>query len=515
MLAMGCGPGGCSKPAGEPGAPASLRTAEPSTAPAPGGDVSDAEAEEQALLPILSKEALDARVRAQRDILGERGVLFEDGGGQPVPWISKHSSEVEKDEVAETMADDMLDMLPGSSGLGAPSDGTVSVNGNALGLYVPIEPPEEGDLPLRNFHAALHALREGKDEDGKVRVLIYGASHTGADIYPGYLRSYLQERFGDGGHGFVHVAKPYRWYRHVDMTVESSKGWRTEHVQKRNAREDGLFGLLGCSMSAKRRRDYGRVIPRNGTVGARYDLYYLVQPKGGSFRVKVDGKRVATVKTRSASVGAGYHVLELEEGPHVIEIRPVGNGEVRMFGMTIERERPGVIVDTLGIGGTRASNHLKWDEALWAEHVRRRDPDLYVLAYGTNETMDEDQPIEDYAADLRAVLERFQAAAPTASCLLVGPGDFPRRLEDGGWAPRPRLAQIIAAQRDVAAVMGCAFWDTLAFMGGPMSMPTWIASQPAMGRNDGVHLTRRGYVRMGMGLTDAIMTAFDAGDPLR
>ena len=52
-----------------------------------------------------------------------------------------------------------------------------------------------------------------------------------------------------------------------------------------------------------------------------------------------------------------------------------------MFGMTVERDAPGVVVDTLGIGGTRAANILEWDEAVWGDNVRRRDPDLVTFAY--------------------------------------------------------------------------------------------------------------------------------------
>ena len=80
--------------------------------------------------------------------------------------------------------------------------------------------------------------------------------------------------------------------------------------------------------------------------------------------------------------------------------------------------------------------------------------------------------------------------------------------------PRPRLRQIVAAQQEVAQEMGCGFWDTLAFMGGEMSMPRWVAATPRMARDDHIHLTRRGYVRMGMALADALMVDFDAVDGL-
>ena len=142
-------------------------------------------------------------------------------------------------------------------------------------------------------------------------------------------------------------------------------------------------------------------------------------------------------------------------------------------------------------------------------NLARRNPDLIVLAYGTNEATDEDQSMASYRADLREVVTRLQKAAPKASCLLVGPGDFPREVDADVWTVRPRLLQIVEAQRDIAYELGCGFWDMLAFMGGSNSMHTWATSQPQMASRDHIHLTKRGYVRMGMVLTDALMSDFD------
>ncbi len=476
------------------------------------------------LLPVLNEEALTARVAAQRRLLG--GNLFEDVRGKPVPWITPQGQLPDEPETPEgedeggashSVDDTLLDSLPGSSGLGgAAGSSTIAagqhINGNALGLFVPIEGGTEGTQPLARFYRALEQLRAGQDTDGKVRVLVYGGSHTDADVYPQYIRTYLQDRFGDGGHGFVHSARPWRWYRHADYRVEGAKYWITEHAQRRKGRNDGLYGLMGCSLAASSKRAFGKVIPRGEAVGSEYELYFLRQPKGGSFQVLADGKALATVKTKAAEPGPGYHRFVLPEGQHEIEVKLQGNGEVRLFGMTIERESPGVVVDTLGIAGTRAANMLRWDETIWADNVAHRDPDLVMMFYGTNEAMDEDQPISAYEDDLRAVIARIKSAAPRASCLIMGPGDFPRRNGDGSWSTRPRIDEIIEVQRRVSADEGCGFWDTKAFMGGDLSMPLWAAAQPAMAKSDHIHFTIRGYVRIGMALVDAMMVGFDGGE---
>ncbi len=505
---LGCAPmGGCGKPreqtSNQPGASTSVsEVAVVGTSETRG--------------PVLefSLQALAARFEAQKRLLGSRGVLFEDEQGRPIVPVRPPIEDATEPDMAQNVEDALLEALPGSSGIGftRPAVG-VATNGNALGLYVPIADPSDGGEALAWFHEAIRKLAHGTDADGKVRVLVYGASHTAADVYTNYLRSYLQARFGDAGHGFIQLAKINKSYRHLDVTVESSNGWRTEHAQKRDGRTDGFYGLLGASLSSSRRKDWGRVVPSPtigpGHTGSLYDIYYLAQPAGGSFKLWLDGKQVAKVSTRGDTFGPGYHTIRVSEGSHVLELRPHGDGEVRLFGVAIEREQNGIVLDTLGINGTRAANHLAWDEAIWADNIRRRSPDLYVLAYGTNEAGDDDQPITLYEAELRAVLERFQRAVPNASCVLVGPGDFPRVLEGSGYAPRPRTSQIVAVQRAVSSDMGCGFWDMLSFMGGEMSMPMWVAAQPQMARNDFLHLSKRGYVRMGMALTDALMVDYD------
>lgn len=498
---LGCG-SGCTKP--EPGS-------EPPHVPTRAGDPDDAEREialapiDEAVLPVLSEAALEARVQAQRAVLGSRAVLFEDHSGRAVPWIS--TGDPSQDD---SLDDDLLDSLPGSSGLSVTTISGPSVNGNALGLFTPLEPDIEGrEGPLESFYAALRALAAGEDPDGKVRVLAYGASHTDADIYPHYLRTYLQERFGDGGHGFVHIAPPWNWYHHVDMRVEGVKYWLTTHAQRRKGHEDGMFGLMGTSLTASTKKAFGRVTHQNGSIASRYELYFLRQPRGGSFRLLADGKPIATVKTRAKVAAAGYHAFTLPEGAHTIEVQLVGNGAVRMFGMTAERDQPGVVVDTLGIGGTRAANMLAWDETVWADNVSHRRPDLVMLAYGTNEATDTHADIAIYERDLRAVMEKLRRVAPAAACLIVGGGDFPRLVDGATWGVRPRVAQIRRAQRLVASEYGCAFWNLHGFMGGDLSMTKWAAAHPPMARPDHIHFSKRGYVRVGMGLVDAIMAPFD------
>jgi lysophospholipase L1-like esterase len=437
------------------------------------------ESREDVKVPVFSQRILRLRTRAQERILG-RDQAIEDELGRVVP-------------AQQVVLDDGKAPRP--------------PNGNALGQFVPVE----NEVALESFHNALDALSNTPDQKNKVRIAVYGASHTQADIYSGYLRYYLQSRFGNGGPGFIPLGVERGWRHRIDFKIRASR-FKVQYVQKKTQPPNGRFGLPGIAAVGG---PNGRILisPENGTdpelTASQYGLFYAAEPFSGDIAISVDGEAPVRLPTRSKQLEARYHTFERPLGWHDVEIRSLGGGGARLFGLSVERAQPGLVLDNLGIRGTRAASMLHWDQALWEEHLRRRPPDLVLLAYGTNETTDRGQPIGTYTRDLRQVLTRLRHALPEASCVLVGPGDFPK-AKGNVWVPRPRLLEIISEQRRLAPEFGCGFWDTYAFMGGEGSMDRWVRANPRLGSPDHIHLTPRGYVRMGMVLGDALMRPYDA-----
>jgi lysophospholipase L1-like esterase len=380
------------------------------------------------------------------------------------------------------------------------------VNGNALGVFVPVE----NESALGAFHAALAKLEANQLPGGKLRILAYGASHTQADVYTSYLRHYLQSRFGDGGLGFVQMAKLDKRYHTQALQVESS-GFNIEHAQRAAYGTKGWFGLLGAAAVASSPGAFGSIrqnAERRSAMGpVELDVYAMGHERAGGLRLFIDGMQQATWSTKSANPKLVVHSAASPSGFTEATVKPVGDRGVRLYGVSVERPTPGVVVDTLGISGTRAANWLTWDEGPWAEQVQRRHPYLITLAYGTNETSDEHQPIERYERELDRVLTRLKRAAPQASCLLIGPADVAKK-QKGAWVERRRLKHIIEVQRRQASLHGCGFWDTRRFMGDG-GIARWVRAAPQMASADHVHLTRRGYVKLGLVLGDALLRAYD------
>ncbi len=359
-----------------------------------------------------------------------------------------------------------------------------------------IEDPKGGALLA--FHKSLKRTARGLDQ---TRILQFGASHTECDIFTGYLRRFMQSRFGDAGHGYLMPARPWKGYRHQDLRLDSSDGWVVDKALGATSREDGLYGLGGFSCASNSSDAWAFFGTSNttsfGRSASRFEIFFLEQPTGGRFEVLVDGQPYLIVSTYAAHLDFGVYVGRFEDGPHEIELRPLGDGEVRLLGASLERGAPGVIVDTLGIRGARAADLLDIDEDLWIAQVKHRRPDLIVLAYGTNEAGDEHQPIQRYVESLSAVLTRVKRAAPDSSCVLIGPTDRPvktpkrRKGAPPGWKPRPRVEEVNDAQRLVSGRFGCGFFSAYDAMGGPLSMVKW--REASLAQKDHIHLTTRGY----------------------
>ena len=185
----------------------------------------------------------------------------------------------------------------------------------------------------------------------------------------------------------------------------------------------------------------------------------------------------------------------------------------RDFGGGVDAARQArsrVIYDVLGINGARAVRLMSWNDSSFASSVVRRKPDLIILAYGTNEGTDNNWSVESYQRLFVNIMRRFRRAAPQASILIFGPPDRAVRGA-GGWQSVSKMTALLEAQRRAAIEMGAAFWSSYAAMGGAGSMNTWVAK--GMGQPDHVHLTARGYIRLGDMFYDDFLSAYEAYVP--
>lgn len=380
-----------------------------------------------------------------------------------------------------------------------------------VGSKNPVEDPARA---MDNFYASL-ALTESKRPGAITRVSHYGDSPITNDGITSTVRRLLQENFGDAGHGFILMDRPWAWYGHQAITFNSGGGWDSNPMGP-GSNANGEFGLGGVSFTASGPGKYARFGPAaDGATGknfSRMEVYYLLQPSGGQFSVSVNGDDNQTISTDGASTTSGFYEIKARKpGENTFEVKSAG-GSVRLFGAVLENDGPGVVYDSLGVNGAYAgllANAMSAEH--WAEQLRHRNPNLVVINYGTNESQyASDDQMQRYERDLREVIRRVRVALPSVSILVISPMDRGKRVPGGKIVTLPAIPKIVEMQRRVALEENVAFFNTFQAMGGEGTMAKWSEGK---GKNhlvggDLTHPTAEGAEIVGRLIYEAIADGY-------
>jgi len=365
---------------------------------------------------------------------------------------------------------------------------------------------------LDTFYASL-ARTEQKQPGAITRITHYGDSPITNDGITAPVRRLLQGRFGDAGHGFILLDRPWAWYGHQNISFNPGGGWSNDSLMNPMVK-DGSFGLGGVDFRASGAGKYVKFGPAtDGDTGknfSRMDVYYLRQPNGGQFEASVNGSDAHTVSTASDATESGFFEVDApQKGENSFEIKTT-NGPVRMFGAVIENDGPGVVYDSLGVNGAFAGLLATvMNEQHWTAQLQHRNPNLVILNYGTNESQyASDDQMARYERDLREVVRRVHAALPNAAVLIVSPMDRGTH-QAGKVITLPAIPKIVDMQRRVAAETNCAFFDLFAAMGGEGTMAKWHEGKNHLVGGDLTHPNAAGADKIGELIYHALIDGYD------
>ena len=223
--------------------------------------------------------------------------------------------------------------------------------------------------------------------------------------------------------------------------------------------------------------------------------------------MRADGGEAQTVDARSPKDADAVLTVRVKDGPHALEIKGAGGGAVRIYGVVLERDRPGVVWDSLGMKGVRSWKLLNPDPQHWKRQLALRRPDLMVIMLGGNDLVERGTGPQWYKRRFREVLRRFRESRPQAACLVLAPVDHGERHR-GRVRTLPVLKRLLPMQREAAIAEGCAFFDTVAAMGGYGAAGRWRKKRPPLMEGDWAHLTRFGSRVLGTRIYRALIAGF-------
>ena len=233
--------------------------------------------------------------------------------------------------------------------------------------------------------------------------------------------------------------------------------------------------------------------------------------------LSLQNRNVDGSTTGTASL-AGTLREDCASGPHHFVVTTLGGGPVRLLG-TVALQ-PGTTWESIGINGAEAPLLLRWNQGIFRTYLAEANPDLIVLAYGTNEAAAHWSG-EKYRETFASLLDMLHRTVPASSILVVGPADRSlgsttytvtgrgrraRRIAHRYYAPYAGTARIVDAQREVCSTHNCAFWDWQARQGGLGAMNRWVSAGYA--QPDHTHFTATGYRALADALVADLLSAY-------
>jgi hypothetical protein len=375
------------------------------------------------------------------------------------------------------------------------------------GLDPPVIDVVDGHESLARFFEHTASVLRGRAKD-PVRIAVYGDSNGTMDYMTGEMRRVLQAAYGDAGHGFVALARPWPWYRHQYVAADyMHDAWSAYTVTTHPTPSlDPWYGqgLIVAQSKQTGAATWVATAPDGAPIGtraSRFEVWYLAWPPGGAFDVKVDGEVKGGADTHAeGKPHFGFVRVDVPDGPHKMVAITRSAKPVRLLGAVVERDVPGFQVDGLGVGSLNCLCVLREGEALNTEILAHRPYDLVVFHIGSNTW---NPAVMDPVACMEEVIARLRRAVPDVSILIMTPPDWG---EHGARFTPGWLRKVENQLRQAADQAPAAFFDFRQAMGGQGSMAHF--EELGMTQGDGMHFNEKGGAYVGQRVVDALGRAF-------
>ena len=394
------------------------------------------------------------------------------------------------------------------------------------------------DTNLKHFYRKLSQLKNGRRE--RVRVMHFGDSVIWYERVARDLRAGLIRDFGDGGRGqinmhqdwgvslfghenltkedFEFISVPYNHFNHIDpkwlpAVGFSSWTYRSLHPGQMSEQRAAPTAAPFTQLTVVARPPKNTVNFSETVNVANYEKN-PPQLQSSAFELSKSGCTTHTMHfppTRHLAVGFGGPTTGAQPAPSPImggvnvmtsppaANKPAGNARSAFIDAVLLETDRGVSYSTF----VHKGKHMAWMTAILPEvfdcGYKATTPDLLVFQYGINEGASIDWKAFDFSHDyyrkqMRDFFGRIRKALPETDVLIIGPYERLKKIGDR-WVTYKAHDDIRQMQREMAAEMGFAFFDSYAFLGGAGHMERMTREGLATG--DYSHLNDKGSAILG------------------
>jgi lysophospholipase L1-like esterase len=396
----------------------------------------------------------------------------------------------------------------------------------------------------RRFKNSVDDAADPKGGRGLV-ILQLGDSHTSADFLSGELRRRLQARYGNGGAGYIIAGRPHTGVRTSALKVAASPGWTYKAIQKSDNISE--FWLSGFNAITAAPGETLTFTSENPVTFDSIEIEALRQPGGGAIDIMMDGKVKSSFDLTANAIEPIVLRLTPDGEPtdqvRQIEIKTQTSGAVSIASVAVFNKRSGVSYNSIGYPGATIDILNKFDHALMADDLRRLNPQIVVLVFGTNEASNTFLDAARYEQKYVKVLDKIKAALPSAAIVIVGPPDGAERpshcagkpaaesacrplttdpaptptsnagaaakAPDCDWHTLPKLEMIRDVERKIAEQRGLVYWNWASIMPHQCGANHWVSATPPLMTPDHIHFTVTGYTKTAEQLMNTLVPLID------
>jgi lysophospholipase L1-like esterase len=398
-----------------------------------------------------------------------------------------------------------------------------------------VQPPPQEPAVLALNHPPSNAANNAAPALSRaITILQLGDSHTSADFLTGELRRRLQKIYGDGGSGYVTAGRPHIGVLSATLKIEVSPGWTYEALQRSD--DVARFWMSGFNTVASKTGETLSFTAEKPETFDVIEIEAIRQPGGGTFDIKLDGALEGSFDLAGDKVEPVVLRLVPDHGPtntvHDITLTTRSDGKVSISSVAIYNTRAGLIYDSVGYPGATIDILNKLDERLFQSDLRRLQPQIVVLSFGTNEASKENLDMALYTQKYQRVVAKIRAALPSAAIVLIGPPageELPAHCKDKAreaavcvradaapaaadacaWKVLPKLDAVREAERKIAERAGLVYWNWASIMPPECGADRWRAETPPLMAKDHIHFTIAGYKKSAAAFLDTLVPVID------
>ena len=358
------------------------------------------------------------------------------------------------------------------------------------GVKFPTETFEDytGNQYLVTFFEKLFQLETKKE--GNVRIAYFGDSMTDGDLIVKDFRTYLQEKFGGQGVGFVNITSESASSR-SSVTHEFSGNWKTQSYLKVK-RPSRAFGVNGHVFFANDTANvawvkYKATKTKFASELTRPTLFYGSSSNKEGKVFFVAGDTIVKKLTPNNTL----NTLTLSEGSlKNLKVNFKKADSIPIYGFNFD-DGKGVHVDNFSNRGNSGLPLGSFDINTMRAFHAKLDYDLIVLQYGANVLNYGTLDYTWYEKRMTKVVNHLKECFPGVAILIVSTADKSTKYDlemktDSAVVPLNR------AQKKYAIKSEASFVNMYTLMGGDGSMVKWVEEVPSKANKDYTHFNHRG-----------------------